>query len=114
MSTETEISELLELDRTHWLHPQGDLDAMAGLWNVNVGYGRAELADSAAAQMRDLAFHSAYNGFGHAPGIRLAARLAELAPGDLEVTFFASGGAEANDTAYKLARLYWKLKGEPG
>src|SRR5437763_5935256 len=142
MSTETEISELLELDRTHWLHPQGDLDAapglapqllfergsgstlvdlagrtyvdaMAGLWNVNVGYGRAELADSAAAQMRDLAFHSAYNGFGTAPAIRLAARLAELAPGDLEVTYFASGGAEANDTAYKIARLYWKLRAEP-
>ncbi|HEX6349339.1 MAG TPA: aspartate aminotransferase family protein [Candidatus Dormibacteraeota bacterium] len=143
MRTETEISELSELDRTHWLHPQGDLDGapgtapqlifekgsgatlvdatgkeyldgMAGLWNVNVGYGRAELAETAAAQMRDLAFHSAYNAFGHAPGIRLAAKLAELAPGDLEVTFFASGGAEANDTAYKLARLYWKLKGEPG
>ena len=143
MRSETEISELSELDRTHWLHPQGDLDAppganpqlifesgsgatlvdaagksyldaMAGLWNVNAGYGRAELAEAAADQMRRLAFHSAYNGFGHEPGIRLAAKLAELVPGDLEVTFFASGGAEANDTAYKLARLYWKLKGEPG
>ncbi len=137
-----ESSRLYELDRTHWLHPQGDLgapagtiphlifasghgatltdvegheyiDGMASLWNVNVGYGRAELADAAAAQMKTLAFSSAYGGFGAAPTVELAARLAELAPGDLEVTFFASGGAEANDTAYKVARLFWKLRGEP-
>jgi putrescine aminotransferase len=137
-----EASRLYELDRTHWLHPQGDLgaptgtipqvvfasgegavltdvegreyiDGMASLWNVNVGYGRAELADAAAAQMKALAFSSAYGGFGGAPTVELAARLAELAPGDLEVTFFASGGAEANDTAYKIARLYFKLRGEP-
>src|SRR5579864_7794135 len=137
-----EMSRLYELDRTHWLHPQGDLDApagtvpqliftggrgatltdvegreyvdaMASLWNVNVGYGRHELADAAAEQMRSLAFSSAYGGFGTAPAIRLAAKLAELAPGDLEVTYFASGGAEANDSAYKIARLYWKLRGQP-
>jgi putrescine aminotransferase len=137
-----EASRLYELDRTHWLHPQGDLgapagtipqvvfasghgamltdvegreyiDGMASLWNVNVGYGRAELADAAATQMKTLAFTSAYGGFGGAPTVELAARLAELAPGDLEVTFFASGGAEANDTAYKVARLFWKLRGEP-
>jgi len=125
------------------LHPQGDLDAppgtipqlmfasgagatltdaegreyidgMASLWNVNVGYGRAELAEAAATQMRSLAFSSAYGGFSTKPAIELASKLAELAPGDLEVTYFASGGAEANDTAYKIARLYWKLRGEPG
>jgi putrescine aminotransferase len=138
-----ESSRLYELDRTHWLHPQGDLgapagtipqliftsgrgatltdvdgreyiDAMASLWNVNVGYGRNVLADAAAEQMKTLAFSSAYGGFGAAPSIRLAAKLAELAPGELDVTYFASGGAEANDTAYKIARLYWKLRGEPG
>jgi putrescine---pyruvate transaminase len=138
-----ESSRLYELDRTHWLHPQGDLDApagtipqliftsgqgatltdvdgreyvdgMASLWNVNVGYGRTVLAEVAAAQMKTLAFSSAYGGFGTAPAIRLAAKLAELAPGELEVTYFASGGAEANDTAYKIVRLYWKLRGEPG
>ena len=137
-----EASRLYELDRTHWLHPQGDLDAppgtipqlmfasgagatltdvegreyvdgMASLWNVNVGYGRAELADAAATQMKSLAFSSAYGGFSTKPAIELAAKLAELAPGDLDVTYFASGGAEANDTAYKVARLYWKLRGEP-
>jgi putrescine---pyruvate transaminase len=138
-----EASRLYELDRTHWLHPQGDLgatpgtipqlmfasgsgatltdvegreyiDGMASLWNVNVGYGRIELADAAATQMKSLAFSSAYGGFSTKPAIELAAKLAELAPGDLEVTYFASGGAEANDTAYKVARLYWKLRGEPG
>ncbi len=137
-----EASRLSELDRTHWLHPQGDLDAppgtipqlilvsgrgatltdiegreyvdgMASLWNVNVGYGRVVLAAAAAEQMTTLAFSSAYGGFGTAPAIKLAAKLAELAPGDLEVTYFASGGGEANDTAYKIARLYWKLRGEP-
>jgi len=137
-----ESSRLHELDRTHWLHPQGDLgapagtipqlilasgsgatvtdvdgreyvDGLASLWNVNVGHGRTELANTAAAQMSTLAFSSAYGGFGTAPAIELAAKLAELAPGDLEVTYFASGGAEANDTAYKIARLYWKLRGEP-
>jgi putrescine aminotransferase len=136
------VSRLYELDRTHWLHPQGDLDApegtvprliiaagkgatltdaegrdyidgMASLWNVNVGYGRTELADAAAEQMRTLAFSSAYGGFSTRPAIMLATKLAELAPGDLEVTYFASGGAEANDTAYKIVRLYWKLRGEP-
>src|ERR1700730_17721094 len=137
-----ESSRLHELDRTHWLHPQGDLgspagtipqlilasghgatltdvdgrqylDGMASLWNVNVGYGRTVLADAAAEQMKTLAFSSAYGGFGTAPAIRLAAKLAELAPGELDVTYFASGGAEANDSAYKIARLYWKLRGEP-
>ncbi len=137
-----EISRLEEIDRTHWLHPMGDLgappgsvprvlfaggsgatvrdvrgrsyiDALAGLWNVNVGWGREELADAAAAQMRELPFESAYGGFGHVPGVRLAAKLAELAPGDLEVTFFTSGGAEANDTAYKLARIHSRVNGMP-
>jgi putrescine aminotransferase len=138
-----ESSRLYELDRTHWLHPQGDLgappgtipqliftsgqgatltdidgreyvDGMASLWNVNVGYGRTVLADAAAEQMKMLAFSSGYGGFSTAPAIRLAAKLAELAPGELDVTYFASGGAEANDTAYKIARLYWNLRGEPG
>src|SRR2546430_9586098 len=123
-----EASRLSELDRTHWLHPQGDLagppgtipqliivrghgatltdiegreyvDGMASLWNVNVGYGREVLAAAAAEQMTALAFSSAYGGFGTEPAIRLAAKLAELAPGDLEGTYFASGGGEADDTA---------------
>lgn len=141
-SSSDEQSALAELDRTHWLHPQGDLaapagtipqlilvrgsgatvtdiagreyvDGMASLWNVNVGYGRTALADAAAEQMKTLAFSSAYGGFGTPPAIKLTAKLAEIAPGDLEVTYLASGGGEANDTAYKIARLYWKLRGEP-
>src|SRR2546430_15307172 len=86
---------------------------MASLWNVNVGYGRQELAAAAAEQMKTLAFSSAYGGFGAGPAIKLAAKLAELAPGDLEVTYFASGGAGGNDTSYKIARRYLKLRGEP-
>src|SRR5262249_17647942 len=140
--TDDEVSSLYELDRTHWLHPQGDLgavpgtvpqlmfshgegatltdvhgrtyiDAMASLWNVNVGYGRETLAEGAAHQVGELAFSSACGGFGHDPVTQLAARLAELARGDLQVTFFSRGGAEANAPAYKLSRLYWKLRGEP-
>ena len=140
--TPEEAGRLEELDRTHWLHPLGDLDApsdlvpslifesgqgatltdvhgrvfidaMASLWNVNVGHGRRDLADAAAEQMARLAFSSAYGAFSHRPAIELSARLAELAPGELEVTYFASGGAEANDTAYKLARLHAKLSGQP-
>src|SRR5437016_8413607 len=89
------------------------IDGLASLWNVNVGHGRSVLAEVAAEQMKELAFSSAYGGFSTAPAIKLAAKLAEIAPGDLEVTFFASGGAEANDTAYKIAKLYHKLRGEP-
>jgi len=138
----TEASRLYELDRTYWRHPLGDLgapagtipqlifsrgegatltdiegrtyiDGLASLWNVNVGHGRKELGQAAAEQMGELAFSSAYGGFSHAPAVNLAEKLAELAPGELEVTFFASGGAEANDTAYKIARLYWHVRGEP-
>src|SRR5207244_6694646 len=89
------------------------IDGLASLWNVNLGHGRAVLAEAAAEQMKELAFSSAYGGFSTAPAIKLAAKLAEIAPGELEVTFFASGGAEANDTAYKIAKLYHKLRGEP-
>src|ERR1051326_7257274 len=95
------------------VHGRTYIDGLAALWNVNVGYGRGVLADAAAEQMRTLAYSNAYGGFGHEPAIRLAARLAELAPGDLEVTFFTTGGGEANDTAYKLARLTQKLRGQP-
>src|SRR5262245_28842753 len=73
------------------------LDACAGLWNVLVGYGRKELARAAADQMERLAYCSAYAGFANAPSAELAARLAGMAAPDLNTTFFASGGAEANE-----------------
>ncbi|MCL6639959.1 MAG: aminotransferase class III-fold pyridoxal phosphate-dependent enzyme, partial [Candidatus Rokubacteria bacterium] len=89
------------------------LDGLAGLWNVNVGHGRAELAEAAAAQMKELAYYSGYVGFSSVPAIRLASRLVELT-GDVHAVFFTTGGAEANESAFKTARFYWKARGKPG
>ena len=88
------------------------IDGLAGLWNVNVGHGRAELAEVASSQMRELAYFSGYIGSSNIPSIMLADRLTELAPG-MEAVFFASGGAEANESAFKTARFYWKAQGKP-
>jgi len=89
------------------------IDGLSGLWNVNVGHGRAELADTAAAQMKQLAYCSGYAGSSSIPSIALAERLIELAPG-MSAVFFASGGAEANEAAFKTARYYWKVQGKTG
>ncbi|MEM7302323.1 MAG: aspartate aminotransferase family protein [Pseudomonadota bacterium] len=89
------------------------LDAMAGLWCVNIGYGRAELAEAAARQMRELPYYNTFFQTSHVPAIALAAKLAELAPDDLNHVFFAGSGSEANDTNIRLVRYYWASKGEP-
>ncbi len=89
------------------------LDAMAGLWCVNIGYGRDELADAAARQMRELPYYNTFFKTTHVPAIALANKLAELAPGDLNHVFFAAGGSEANDTNIRLVRTYWAEKGQP-
>jgi putrescine aminotransferase len=89
------------------------LDAMAGLWCVNIGYGRDELADAAARQMRELPYYNTFFQTTHVPGIALANKLADLAPGDLNHVFFASSGSEANDTNLRMVRQYWALKGKP-
>ena len=89
------------------------IDGLSSLWNVNIGYGRTELADAAAAQMRSLAYYSGYAGTTTTPSIRLAERLMQLAPG-MAAVFFASGGAEANEAALKTARFYWKALGKTG
>lgn len=130
---------LLKIDRDHLLHPQhydpdheqavvferGEgsvlwdadgkryLDGLSCLWNVNVGHGRRELAEAAAEQMAKLAFATAYTGASNEPAIRLAARVADLAPGDLNTVFFTTGGAESNETAFKTARFFWNLQGKP-
>jgi adenosylmethionine-8-amino-7-oxononanoate aminotransferase len=80
---------------------------------VNVGHGRAELADTAAAQMKELAYFSGYVGSSNIPAIRLANRLIELASDNMQAVFFTSGGAEANESAFKTARFYWKARGRP-
>jgi putrescine---pyruvate transaminase len=135
-------NELVELDKKHFIHPTSSIkeqqengpaaifkeghgiyvtdingktyiEGMASLWNVNVGYGRKELAQAAKEQMEKLAFSSCFATFSNEPAIRLAAKIAEITPGDLSAVFFTSGGSESNDTAYKLVRHYWKLKGYP-
>ena len=86
---------------------------MAGLWCVNIGYGRDELAEAAARQMKELPYYNTFFMSTHVPAIALADKLAELAPGDLNHVFFASGGSEANDTNIRLVRRYWDLLGKP-
>ncbi|MDP2519859.1 aspartate aminotransferase family protein [Shimia thalassica] len=88
------------------------LDAMAGLWCVNIGYGRGELADVAARQMRELPYYNTFFQTTHVPVIALSAKLAELAPGDLNHVFFGGSGSEANDTNLRLVRTYWAEKGK--
>lgn len=89
------------------------IDGMAGLWCVNVGYGRPELAQAAARQIEELSYYNTFFMTTHVPAIALAAKLAELAPGDLNHVFFASSGSEANDTNIRLVRRYWDIKGQP-
>lgn len=99
-----------------WLHLTDGrkiLDGMAGLWNVNAGYGREELAKAAYDQMMNLAFTSNFSGMTNLPSIQLAEKLAGFAYEGLNSTFFTSGGSEANDSAFKTARYYWKRKGKP-
>ncbi|MGB9374993.1 MAG: aspartate aminotransferase family protein [Jiangellales bacterium] len=88
------------------------LDGLAGLFVVQAGHGRVELADAAAAQARELAFFPIWS-YAHPRAIELAERLASLAPGDLNRVFFTSGGGEAVETAWKLAKQYFKITGEP-
>jgi len=89
------------------------LDAMAGLWCVNIGYGRDSIADVAARQMKELPYYNTFFQTTHVPVIALSQKLAELAPGDLNHTFFSSGGSDANDTNIRLVRHYWAAKGKP-
>lgn len=134
-------SELRALDQAHMLHPVSNLrqlrdngplvmvrgedvflwdadgkqyiDAFAGLWNVNVGHGRAELAEAAAAQIREVEFVPTFFGLSSPMPIELSTRLAGLFPDPLNHFQFTAGGSESNETALKIARYYWWLKGQP-
>jgi 4-aminobutyrate--pyruvate transaminase len=134
-------AELVAMDKAHLVHPvsnlhamrqdgplvlaRGDdvwvwdtdgnryLDSFAGLWNINVGHGRQELVNAAAEQMSELAFVPNFFGLASPPAIELAAKLAEIFPGNLNHFQFTSGGAESNETALKMSRYYWFLKGRP-
>jgi putrescine aminotransferase len=137
----THTADLQRLDAAHHLHPFNDnaalakkgtriltrgegvyvwdsegnklLDAFAGLWCVNVGYGRAELGAVAAKQMTELAYYNSFFACTTEPTVRLAAKLAELAPGDLNHAFFANSGSEANDTIVRMVRHFWAVQGQP-
>ena len=89
------------------------IDALASLWNVAIGHGRPEVARAVAQQMRTLEYAPTLLGFSSEPAIRLAARLARLAPKGLTRVVFTSGGSESNETVIRLVRLYWRLRGRP-
>jgi adenosylmethionine-8-amino-7-oxononanoate aminotransferase len=93
-------------------HGRRYLDGLAGLFTVQVGHGRTELAEAAAKQAADLAFFPLWS-YAHPKAIELAERLAHATPGDLNRVFFTTGGGEAVETAWKLAKQYWKLVGKP-
>src|SRR5688572_31291792 len=89
------------------------LDAMAGLWCVNVGYGRTELADVARDQMVELPYYNSFFQTAHPPAIELARQLVDVTPPQFNHVFFTGSGSEANDTVVRMVRRYWDLLGEP-
>lgn len=93
-------------------HGKRYLDGLSGLFTVQVGHGRAELAEAAAHQAEKLAYFPVWS-FAHEPAITLATRLAHYAPGDLNRVFFTPTGGDAVETAIKLSRQYFKLRGQP-
>lgn len=93
-------------------HGKQYIDGLSGLFVVNAGHGRKRLAETAAKQAEQLAFFPIWS-YAHPNAIELADRLASYAPGDLNRVFFSTGGGEAVETAFKLAKYYWKLQGKP-
>ena len=89
------------------------LDGMAGLWCVNVGYGRAELAEAAYRQMLELPYYNTFFKTATPPAVELSEKLAEIAPAGLNRAFFGSSGSESNDSVVRLVRRYWNLRGQP-
>ncbi|HBY46816.1 MAG TPA: aspartate aminotransferase family protein, partial [Chloroflexi bacterium] len=139
-TTTSDTSRLVQLDRDFMLHPVTNLrqhaatgalifergegvrlwdtdgkqyiDGFAGLWNVNVGHGRKELAEAGRAQLEQLAFQPTFFGLATPPVIELAAKLARMLPGTINHFNFTSGGAESNESAIKIARYYWSIQGK--
>ena len=89
------------------------LDAMSGLWCVNIGYGRSELATVAQRQMQELPFYNTFFGTTHPPIVDLSEKIASIAPKHLNHVFFSSSGSEANDTNIRLVRHFWASYGKP-
>ncbi|OWK21669.1 hypothetical protein AJ88_18475 [Mesorhizobium amorphae CCBAU 01583] len=135
------LKQLQQIDAAHHLHPFTDhkelreagsriithangpfiydadgteiLDGMAGLWCVNVGYGRDELAEAAYTQMKELPYYNSFFKCSTPTPVLLSKKLAELAPKGVSQVFYGSSGSEANDTALRLVRHYWALEGRP-
>ncbi len=140
-ATERSTAQWQELDSAHYLHPFTDyrdlsrkgsrivtraegvylwdsdghkiLDGMAGLWCVNVGYGREELIEAASRQMRELPYYNSFFQCTHPPAIELSGVLTDLSPASFNHVFFTGSGSESNDTVLRLARYYWQLRGQP-
>lgn len=110
-----DIPVITRADGMHLWDARGKryLDALAGLFVVQAGHGREELAEAAAKQARELAFFPVW-GFAHPSAINLAERLASYTPGDLNRVFFTTGGSEAVESAWKAAKQYFRLQGKPG
>ena len=89
------------------------LDGMAGLWCVNIGYGRQELVDVAAQQMSELPYYNLFFKTTHAPAAKLAEKITSLAPAHMNKVFFTGSGSEANDTVFRMVRRFWDLEGQP-
>lgn len=134
-------NSLVELDRAHLVHPFSSyrsheelgvrvlksahgatvtdasghtmLDGFSGLWCVNAGYGQESIVEAATRQMRELPYATGYFGLGSEPAIRLASRLAELAPGNLNRVYFTLGGSDAIDSTIRFIRYYYHAKGTP-
>ncbi len=141
MTTTRTTKQWQEADSKHFLHPFTDhqalaakgarvveraegiyvwdtdgnkiLDAMSGLWCVNVGYGQQELIDAATRQLKTLPFYNAFFNTATPPAIELAELLSEVAPAGFEHFFFSSSGSESNDTNVRMVRRYWDLIGQP-
>jgi putrescine aminotransferase len=89
------------------------LDGMSGLWCVAIGYGREELAEAAAKQMRELPYYNLFFMTAHPPVLELAKVISEIAPEGMNHVFFTGSGSEGNDTMLRMVRHYWAIKGQP-
>src|ERR1700733_7575610 len=140
--TNLTTAQLRAIDAAHHLHPFSDtkglnaegarvivnaqgvhlwdsegnkiIDGMSGLWTVNIGYGREEIIEAVAQQMRELPFYNTFFKPTHLPAIELSRLLAEVTPPQFERVFFTGSGSESSDTIIRMVRHYWAALDKPG